>query len=298
MAIADDALWPRASAWLAAGTGHELGVVGVPLNRSVSPCRYDEGPTMIREALYRFSVHHCESGTDLRNLGVRDHGDLQADNESATRLLREVVSTGSMETIWAFLGGDNGVTYAGVQSLAFPLDRVGLITFDAHHDVRHLDNGLHNGNPVRALIEAGLPGRNVVQIGIQSFANSPEYAAYCHLQGIRVVTTDQLARQGLHHFLPLIIAEWSDQFDALYVDFDLDVLDRSYVPGCPGARPGGLRPGELQDAAFLLGRCPQVRAADFVEINRGEDVHQLTALNTAAVLLHFAAGVASRRPRS
>ena len=38
------------------------------------------------------------------------------------------------------------------------LDGVGLITLDAHFDMRDTSEGLSNGNPVRALIEDGLPG--------------------------------------------------------------------------------------------------------------------------------------------
>ena len=53
-----------------------------------------------------------------------------------------------------------------------PLDKVGLITLDAHFDMRDSSEGLSNGNPVRALIEDGLPGANIAQVGLASFANS------------------------------------------------------------------------------------------------------------------------------
>ena len=68
------------------------------------------------------------------------------------------------------LGGDNSITYA-VASGVFGADisRGGLVTLDAHHDVRE---GINNGSPVRRLIEAGLPASNIVQIGIADFANS------------------------------------------------------------------------------------------------------------------------------
>ena len=64
------------------------------------------------------------------------------------------------------------MTRPGVHGLGLPLDQVGLITLDAHFDMRDLDRGLGNGNPVRALIEDGLPGRNIAQIGLAPFANS------------------------------------------------------------------------------------------------------------------------------
>ena len=52
------------------------------------------------------------------------------------------------------------------------LEMIGLITLDAHFDMRDTAQGLGNGNPVRALREDGLPGKNIAQIGLAPFANS------------------------------------------------------------------------------------------------------------------------------
>ena len=45
-----------------------------------------------------------------------------------------------------------------------PLRTSGLLTLDAHHDVRGFHAGATNGTPVRGLIEDGLP--YVAQVGI------------------------------------------------------------------------------------------------------------------------------------
>ncbi len=63
------------------------------------------------------------------------------------------------------LGGDNSITFA----VAHGAWADGLITLDAHHDLR---DGRSNGSPVRRLVESGLEGRRIVQIGISDFANS------------------------------------------------------------------------------------------------------------------------------
>ena len=60
----------------------------------------------------------------------------------------------------------------------------GLLTIDAHLDLRSLDGGLSNGNPVRALLADGLPGGQIVQVGLQSFANSAAYAEVAREAGI------------------------------------------------------------------------------------------------------------------
>ena len=55
--------------------------------------------------------------------------------------------------------------------------------------------------------------------------------------------------------------------DAIYVDLDMDVLDRAVAPACPGSRPGGLQPWMLRRAAHLCGAHPSVRILDIVEID-------------------------------
>ena len=45
------------------------------------------------------------------------------------------------------VGGNNAATRPGLHALGLPLAKVGLITLDAHFDMRETDQGLRNGNP-------------------------------------------------------------------------------------------------------------------------------------------------------
>jgi len=47
------------------------------------------------------------------------------------------------------------------------IEEIGLVTLDAHFDMRDTDQGLSNGNPVRVLFEDGLPGANIAQVGLE-----------------------------------------------------------------------------------------------------------------------------------
>ena len=91
-----------------------------------------------------------------------------------------------------------GPAFDATGSYALALVELGVITLDAHHDVRSLDNGPSNGTPIRGLIEEdGLPGGNVHQIGIHSFANSAAYRSYCDDAGIAVTTVADLEEEGI-----------------------------------------------------------------------------------------------------
>src|SRR5215471_18965564 len=78
--------------------------------------------------------------------------------------------------------------------------------------------------------------------------------------------------------------------DRIYVDLDLDVLDRSFAPATPGSRPGGMQPSDLLEAARCCGKHPKVRAIDLVEIDPEKDVANVTVLMAASCFLAFAAG--------
>ncbi|MBO0724402.1 MAG: agmatinase family protein [Blastocatellia bacterium] len=303
----DDPNWPRASAWLAsefaASPSGGLAVIGAPLRLgSITPGRCDLAPAAIRAILRKFSCYDIESDTDLRSIGARDLGDLPLANmklEEAFEPLRDAVrnALAGAEAV-VVIGGDNGVTRPGVhgvaEGLAGSLEHCGLITLDAHFDLRDLSNGLTNGNPVRALLADGLPGENIVQIGIQPFANSQAYAQVAGDAGITVVTMSQIRAHGVERLLTESLEDLSELVEHIYVDLDIDSLDRIFAPATPGSRPGGLTPYELRRVAWLCGAHPLVRAIDLVEVDPTQDVADATVMATASCLLSFASGLLAR----
>lgn len=299
-----DARWPRAHRWLAgdceAGAAQRLAVVGAPsCLGSLTKGRCDLAPEAIRRALERFSTYNLVNDVDVRKVRVRDGEDLPIATERPEEsfpAIRDAVAGGIQESgTVALLGGDNSITRPGVHGLGVALAECGLLTLDAHFDLRDLENGLTNGNPVRALLADGLPGANIVQIGIQSFANSAAYAAVAREAGIRVVTAEEAHHRGPAHAVAEELAELSRRVSAIYVDVDLDVLDRAFSPATPGSRPGGFAVWELREAVRVAGACPQVKAMDLVEMDPERDVGDATALAAAACLLEFASGMVTRR---
>ena len=294
----DDPNWPRASAWLASAHPRpRLTVLGVPVHRgSITPGRCDLAPSAIRAALGRYSTWDFDAGRDLRDLPVRDAGDLpvaQAGPEEAFTAIAGAV--GQIREPLILLGGDNSITRAACHGIG-PLHVVGLLTFDAHLDLRDTAGGLSNGNPVRKLLEDGMPGAQIHQVGIQSFANSPEYARVAREAGVSITTADQVRALGIEQVVASALEALARRVNAIYVDLDLDVMDRAFVPATPGSRPGGLEPWQLRRAATVCGRHPKVRAMDLVEMDPTRDVADATALAAAACLLAFASGVLQRSP--
>ena len=87
---------------------------------------------------------------------------------------------------------------------------------------------------------------------------------------------DQVRDQSIEHVVGEALEALADRAEAIYVDLDLDVMDRTFAPGTPGSRPGGLTPGEVRPAADLCGRHPRVRVIDLVELDPSKDIAEAT----------------------
>jgi len=304
--MSGDPNWPRASAWLAgthsADPACRLAVLGAPLRLgSITPGRTDLAPAAVRSILDRMSTYDLESDRDLNRVAASDRGDVAladiAPADALVPLAAAVRGSLAEADALALLGGDNSITRPGCHGMCSELSRAGLLTLDAHLDLRDLNPELTNGNPVRALLADGLPGANVVQIGIQPFANSRAYLEVAREAGIKVVSVSEVRARGIGMVVEEALDLLDETVDAIYVDLDLDVLDRVFAPATPGSRPGGLTPAEVRTAARLCGAHPKVRVLDLVEIDPTKDVAEATVFAAGLCLLSFASGLLGRFTR-
>ena len=283
-----DPLWPRAASLFSQQSENKADVtlVGVPASRtSLSPSSAHETPNAIRQALLRYSTAHSDSQVNLEKVSLRDAGDVTSPDGDEAGAIAQLKSIAAKSSLLIALGGDNSITYSGVQAT----QSTGLITLDAHYDLR---DGVSNGSPVRRLIEAGLSGKKVVQIGIADFSNSPEYAKRAKDLGITVIPRSELRSKSVKEIWALALSVAGDK---VFVDFDMDVCDRSVVPACPAAAPGGISADELRQFAFLAGSSPSVIGADITEIDATKDsADERTVRLAALVVLELAAGFSTR----
>ena len=288
MALPHDPLWPRAhSLFESEFNGHsDATLVGVPASQtSLSPTSAHETPKAIRSALLRYSTAHSDQRVSLERLALRDAGDATSPDDNEESAIEQLMKLKAETNLLVALGGDNSITYSGVKGTG----ATGLITLDAHYDLR---DGISNGSPVRRLIDAGLDGKKVVQIGIADFSNSTEYAKRAKDFGITVIPRSSLRSRPLSDI-------WTEATsiagDKVFVDFDMDVCDRSVVPACPAAAPGGISADEIRQFAFLAGRSKSIIGADITEIDSTKDSSDERTVRLAAlVVLELIAGLSTR----
>ena len=274
-----------------------VALLGAPMEAgSVTPGRCDLAPETVRRTLRRFSTYDLETGEEIQT-GVRDLGDVDVRGISPADgfgpIVEAVRGAVADHELTLLVGGNNAVTRPAAHGLALPLERVGLITIDAHFDMRETDGGPMNGNPIRCLLEDGLPGRNLVQIGLAPFANTAKMHEDVMAAGAGTFTLSECLEDGI--FLVLDDAlERLAHVEAIIVDFDIDVIDRAQCPGAPGARPGGMPARMFFDAARYLASDPRVKLVDLTEFDPSLDVGDTTALTAARWVCEVLAGFEAR----
>jgi formiminoglutamase len=292
--------------WLSgASPSPAITVIGAPISRaSISPSQAWATPGAFREALARFPTWDGATRTDIAVLAVADAGDVVGDRDDPdARAAHERIAAtvgdvaGRGDSVIAVIGGDNSLTRPAMTAVMSARAHAawGLLTLDAHHDCRPADGGSRNGTPVRELIEAGLDGRRVAQVGIHPLGNAREHAAWAASQGVWTYSVEEVRAEGVD---AVVVAALDDLqrsgVERIYVDFDVDVVDRAAAPGCPASLPGGIAAADLLAAARLLGRDARVDAMDLCEVDAMADVAGITVRLMAAAFTAFASGLAQR----
>jgi formiminoglutamase len=291
--------WFSAADLLTDDASAPVALVGAPLGLgSITPGRCDLAPAAVRAALKRMSVYDLETETEFSSLRVFDRGDADiADLEPAASLaplMAVIAPLTKAHGITIVLGGNNAVTRPCVHALDPTLKRVGVLTLDAHFDLRDTDCGLTNGNPIQALLEDGLSGAHIAQIGLLPFANTKKAHEKAKTAGIYVATAAACRAQGLKAIAENALARLAARCELIHVDFDIDVIERAAMPGAPGARPGGVTPQEFFDATRLICAHPKVRSVDLTEFDPSLDVASISALTAARWVCEVLAGFQKR----
>ena len=277
--------WPNLSELLVArDSGAKVGLVGAPLAAgSVTPGTCDLAPALLRQTLRRIGRYDIETGREI-STQIADRGDAEIAGmtiEQATGPIRDAVQfSASLHELTLLAGGNNAVTRPGVLGLGLPLQKVGLITLDAHFDMRDTNDGLSNGNPVRALINDGMSGANIAQVGLAAFANSRKMHEDAVAAGNLVITIGETNLNGIARAIERALSH-VDHCEAIVVDCDIDVIDRSQLPGAPGARPGGMAATDFFKAVRYLASDRRVRVIDLTEWDPPLDPTDLSALVAA-----------------
>ena len=194
--------------------------------------------------------------------------------EAATGPIREAVAQSVAEhALTLVVGGNNAVTRPAVLALG-ELDSVGLITLDAHFDMRDTNEGLEQRQP-------GAGADRGRAAGPQHRPGRPRQLRQHRRDAQRCCVGRQLRGDDRGGAAPrhrpcdrpgaracrAIAPRWS-------IDCDIDVIDRAQFPAAPGGRPGGMTALDFFRAVRRLAGERRTRVIDLTEWDPPLDPHR------------------------
>ncbi|PFA66918.1 formimidoylglutamase [Bacillus sp. AFS015802] len=277
------------------GRKGDIAIIGAPLSKpSISHSGASFAPDAIRRCLNSFTTYNIEGGADLADerKAIIDFGDITMHPTSIEESHQRIYEStkAAVETNAApfsiILGGDHSITTSTVKAIKETKGTVGIIQFDAHHDLRNTeDGGPTNGTPFRRLLEEGhIKGEHLIQIGIRNYANAKAYHDYAIEQGVTVYTMQDVKKQPITELIQQALTRL-DKVDTIYLSVDMDVLDQAYAPGCPAIGPGGMHPNTLTQAIQTAMQHRKVNTMDIVEIDPTLDIRDMTSRIAALLIL-------------
>ena len=218
---------------------------------------------------------------------VADYGDLSINPLSIddtfqriTSQLDDVLKAGARAVC---VGGDHSILLPILRSIHKRFGRVGLIQFDAHNDTwgGYFGSPHSHGTPVRrAIEEALLVGKDVLQVGLRGQVYSKNDFAFGREHGIQVVTSEEFHRGGI----PLVTRHLKKLGKRpVYVTLDIDVVDPAFAPGTGTPQVGGLSSIQILELVRSL-RGLNLVGCDLVEVSPPYDTGEITSLLAANLL--------------
>ena len=181
------------------------------------------------------------------------------------------------------LGGEHSITPGCIAPFAKKYDKLCLLHFDAHADLRESYNG--NQFSHASAIRRCLDHKNisVISFGIRNISSSEIYFLNKNSSRIKIFWSKNKKKWDLKKFKKLI------KNKTVYLTFDVDGLDSSVMPATGTPEPGGLFWDETLDIIKIAFKNSNIVGADINELSpiKGFDSYNFLVAKLAYKILSY-----------
>lgn len=261
-----------------------------------------DGPRVFRQAFGRMQR------PDLGARGIWDAGDVPASVdyakfiETARKVVADCALAGAIPIV---IGGGHDCSFGNYLGLAAatreskdsrvpsPLHPPAVINIDAHLDVRP-EHGPSSGNPFFKMLEHGLPGADLAELGLIRYVNSAAHEAYARNKGVYLHYLEPGLEDQVVTEAKAVLTRFSDRGRQILATVDMDGIGAAWAPGVSATNPWGISADTALQLAHLFGANPSVACFDLMEFAPVHDRDSQTAKLLAFMVVAFLEGVMRR----
>jgi len=281
----------------------DVAVIGVPYTTphdlASSRASSSGAPESVREQSRRFAGRTTHYDFDLggalfagRRVRVVDCGDVWAapgqyerNARNATAVLEAMLEQGSVPIV---LGGDHAATIPVVRAYA-GYGPVGVVHLGANLDWQDEVSGVQDGAPSAMRRVAALPGVTaMMQVGLRGSGSArPRDVDDARAFGSVLVRAEELHEAGVAAILRRL-----PPAARYYISLDATALDPAIAPGVETPAFGGLTYFEVTNLLKGIAARAPVAGLDVVGISPANDLHDMTSLLGARLVLNLVGALA------
>jgi formiminoglutamase len=249
------------------------------------------GPDKIRDAMANLAWHG--------NSPIFDSGNVVADNnlqQSQAEYANQVSSALSGHSLVIGLGGGHEIAWGSFQGLYANLkstqnQKIGIINFDAHFDLRKPSPLASSGTPFWQIAEHCQENNSTFDyacIGVAETANTPALFSYAKQLNVKYILDRDCDTEPTKELLTPFLQE----IDSLYVTICLDAFPAHVAPGVSAPASLGIFPSFVIDVIHWLAKSQNGlkydwRLADIAEMNPVFDQDDRTAKLAARLVFEI-----------
>ena len=181
------------------------------------------------------------------------------------------------------LGGEHTITPGCIAPFVKKYDKLCLLHFDAHADLRESYNGnrFSHASAIRRCLD--YKNISVISFGIRNISSSEIYFLNKNSSRIKIFWSKNKKKWDLKKFKKMI------KNKTVYLTFDVDGLDSSVMPATGTPEPGGLFWDETLDIIKIAFKNSNIVGADINELSpiKGFDSYNFLVAKLAYKILSY-----------
>ena len=240
-----------------------------------------EGPVSFRKKIASLPFHHGA-------ISVGDFGDIlcsDQDMENSQNVLSNVVKQLISSSIFPIvIGGGHDLAYGHFRGIKNAIhstgkSKVGIINFDAHFDLRPVDEKSNSGTPFNQILSESNDVDYLV-VRLQKQSNTKELFNIAKTNNVQYIENFDCVFSNIE-VVKSIFLQFIERNDYIYLSIDLDGFSSAYAPGVSAPSPLGFSPMFAFELVRLIMESKKVVSCDIAELNPQFDMDNATSNLTA-----------------